>query len=119
MVGMMRMHSVQFRHHSGPVDLVQPKGSKLLRVYQSGSGYWFADMLSPEMAHEEEPLRLWLISHKDTQTSIGDNWQCVGDSVNHQERRVYVFQQTSAPAKRKPGRPRKAAQKPPVDPGTP
>lgn len=115
MDGMRRIYSIRFRKSHGPVDLVQPKGSTMLRVYQSGSGYWFADMLAPALSHDEEPLRLWLVSNKDKLLDIDDSWQCVGDSVTHQERRVYVFQQTSKPAKRKPGRPRKAAKAPPID----
>ena len=115
MDGMKRIYSIRFRKSHGPVDLVQPKGSKLLRVHQSGSGYWFADMLAPALSHEEEPLRLWLVSNKDKLLDMDDSWHCVGDSVSKQGLHLYVFHKQATPAKRKPGRPRKAAKAPPID----
>ena len=115
MVRVMHMHSVQFRGKSDCVNLVQPKGSRLLRVHQTGSGYWIADMLSPSDADGEESLSLLLITNKDHQREIAEHWPCVGHSTTAQGRRVYVFQQVPQPAKRKAGRPRKAAASSPVD----
>ena len=115
MVRVMHMHSVQFRNKMGRVQLVQPQGSRLLRVHQTGSGYWIADMLTPSNADGEEPLELWLITNRDQQQAMPDDWHCVGHSHTNQGLRVYVFQQVPQPAKRKAGRPRKAAASSPVD----
>jgi hypothetical protein len=111
MGGVTKLHSVQFRGRVGPVDLVMPKGSTLLQVHQSGSGYWYADLLCPE-TDEEEPLRLLIVSIRDTAARIEAGWECVGHSQTHGGTRVYVFYDKP---RRKPGRPKKAATPPPVD----
>ena len=116
MAGMRRLHTVRFRQSNGVVEVMHPKGSTLLRVHQSGSGYWFADLLAP-VTTELEPLRLWLVSHRDTQTDIDPAWECVGHATSHQGHRTYVFHKPKAPAKRKPGRPRKTAPVPPTHDG--
>jgi len=113
------IHTAQFRQNDGPVTLQIPKGSQLLKVHQSGSGYWFADCLAPEKSDGLEPLELLLITDKAASVDLDLSvWSCVGHATSHQGRRCYVFHKAStppAPANRKPGRPRKAAQTPPVD----
>lgn len=114
MGGVTKLHSVQFRGRPGPVDLVMPKGSTLLRVHQSGSGHWYADLLCPE-TDDEEPLRLLLVSMRDTAARIEAGWECVGHSQTHGGTRVYVFHDKPVRKVSKPGRPKKAATPPPVD----
>jgi hypothetical protein len=114
MGGVKKLLSVRFRHTMGPIDLVQPKGSTLLQVHQSGSGYWFADLLCPE-TDEEEPLRLLVVSMKDTNARIEAGWECVGHASTHGGRRVYVFHDKPVRKVSKVGRPKKAATPPPVD----
>tara|TARA_S200002703_G_scaffold143894_1_gene137190 strand:+ start:701 stop:1036 length:336 start_codon:yes stop_codon:yes gene_type:complete len=107
----MRLCSVRFRHTNGNVELVMPKGSHLLQVHQSGSGYWFADLMAPDTT-DEEPLRLFIATMRDTTAQIDAGWECVGHTTTHAGTRAYVFYDRP---KRKPGRPKKAAKTPPVD----
>lgn len=113
------IHTAQFRQNDGAVTLHIPKGSQLLKVHQSGSGYWFADFLAPADADGLEPMKLLLISEKATSVDLDLSvWSCVGNATSRQGRRCYVFHKRPAPAappKRKPGRPKKAATPPPVD----
>lgn len=110
-MGRMSLCSVRFRHTNGHVELVMPKGSHLLQVHQSGSGYWFADLMAPETS-EEEPLRLFIATMRDTTAQIEAGWECVGHTTTNSGTRAYVFHQRP---KRQPGRPRKAATAPAVD----
>lgn len=110
-MGGMRLNTVRFRHTQGHVELAMPKGSQLLKVHQSGSGYWFADMVSPD-TEDEEVLRLFIATMRDTTAQIDADWECVGHTTTNSGTRAYVFRDKP---KRKPGRPKKAAKTPPVD----
>jgi len=118
-MGGVRIYSLQFRKNSGHVELQKPTGSQLLRVHQSGSGYWFADCVGPADAQGTEPLDLWLLGERDGPADLDmADLECMGHATSHQGRTAYVFHKRPAPAappKRKPGRPKKAATPPPVD----
>jgi len=106
------IHTAQFRQNDGPVTLQIPKGSQLLKVHQSGSGYWFADCLAPEKSDGLEPLELLLITDKAASVDLDLSvWSCVGTppaaragaatySTRHPRRQLLPSASPAGPAKR-------------------
>jgi hypothetical protein len=113
-VGGVKVHGIRFRHSGGPVTLQQPKGSQMLRVNQNPSGFWCCDVLAPANATDTEPVELWLLGRRQGTVDLDmSQWSCVGWATSQAGETTYVFHKQ--PAKRKPGRPKKAAKTPPVD----
>jgi hypothetical protein len=116
-MGGVKIYLRQFRGKIGSLTIMGPKGGRLLRAYQLGSGRWVAHILGP-VTSEEEPFELFMMSSKGEELDLDmAKAMCVGHGESLQGRTFYVFQNLPpmSPVKRKPGRPRKAATPPPVD----
>jgi hypothetical protein len=114
-MGGVKIYTVSFRTTIGQLTISAPEGGQLLRVHQMGSGRWVAHILAAEDAGVES-RKLWMMtSHGENHVMDMGKATCVGYGTSTQGRTVYVFDPAPAVAKKKPGRPKKAATTPPVD----
>lgn len=114
-MGGMKIYTVSFRTTIGELTISAPEGGQLLRVHQMGSGRWVAHILAAEDAGVES-RKLWMMTSNGENHVMGMGKAVfVGYGTSTQGRTFYVFEEAPTVAKKKPGRPKKAATPPPVD----